>query len=81
MVPYHARRSRIEHHDRTAPDQWPAALSGLIGKLVAAAVAIVAVAVLIIVLSAVSLLPRLHNPFGETTSVRSGRCCSSRSRP
>ena len=45
---------------------------GLIGKLVAAAVAIVAVAVLIIVLSAVSLLPRLHNPFGETTSVRSG---------
>jgi hypothetical protein len=45
---------------------------GLIGKLVAGAVAIVAVAVLIIVLSAVSLLPRLHNPFGETTSVRSG---------
>ena len=45
---------------------------GLIGKLMAAAVAIVAVAVLIIVLSAVSLLPRLHNPFGETTSARSG---------
>ena len=45
---------------------------GLIGKLGAAAVAIVAVAVLIIVLSAVSLLPRLHNPFGETTSARSG---------
>ena len=45
---------------------------GLIGKLVAAATAIVAVAVLIVVLSAVSLLPRLHNPFGETTSVRSG---------
>jgi hypothetical protein len=45
---------------------------GLIGKLAAGAVAIVAVAVLIIVLSAVSLLPRLHNPFGETTSVRSG---------
>ena len=44
---------------------------GLIGKLMAAAVAVVAVAVLIIVLSAVSLLPRLHNPFGETTSVRS----------
>ena len=38
----------------------------------AGAVAIVAVAVLIIVLSAVSLLPRLHNPFGETASVRSG---------
>jgi hypothetical protein len=45
---------------------------GLIGKLLAGAVAIVAVAVLIIVLAAVSLLPRLHNPFGETTSVRSG---------
>jgi hypothetical protein len=45
---------------------------GPIGKLMAGAVAIVAVAVLIIVLSAVSLLPRLHNPFGETTSVRSG---------
>jgi len=45
---------------------------GLIGKLMAGAVAIVAVAVLIVVLSAVSLLPRLHNPFGETTSVRSG---------
>jgi Protein of unknown function (DUF4230) len=44
---------------------------GLIGKLMAGAVAIVAVAVLIVVLSAVSLLPRLHNPFGETTSVRS----------
>jgi len=44
---------------------------GLIGKLLAGAVAIVAVAVLIIVLAAVSLLPRLHNPFGETTSVRS----------
>jgi hypothetical protein len=44
---------------------------GVIGKLMAAAVAIVAVAVLLIVLSAVSLLPRLHNPFGETTSVRS----------
>ena len=45
---------------------------GLIGKLLAGAAAIVAVAVLIIVLAAVSLLPRLHNPFGETTSVRSG---------
>jgi hypothetical protein len=45
---------------------------GLIGKLVAAAAVIVAVAVLIIALAAVNLLPRLRNPFAETTSVRSG---------
>ncbi|HEX9353163.1 MAG TPA: DUF4230 domain-containing protein [Streptosporangiaceae bacterium] len=45
---------------------------GLIGKLVAAAAVIVAIAVLIVALAAVNLLPRLRNPFGETTSVRSG---------
>ena len=45
---------------------------GLAGKLVAAAAVIVAVAVLIVALAAVNLLPRLRNPFGETTSVRSG---------
>ena len=45
---------------------------GLIGKLTAVAVVIVAVAVLLIALAAVNLLPRLRNPFGETTSVRSG---------
>jgi Protein of unknown function (DUF4230) len=45
---------------------------GLAGKLVAAAAVVAAVAVLIIVLAAVNLLPRLRNPFGETTSVRSG---------
>jgi hypothetical protein len=45
---------------------------GLIGKLVAVAAVIGAVAVLIIALAAVNLLPRLRNPFGETTSARSG---------
>ena len=45
---------------------------GLVGKLVAAAAVLVAVAVLIVALAAVNLLPRLRNPFGETTSVRSG---------
>ena len=45
---------------------------GLAGKLVAAAAVLVAVAVLIVALAAVNLLPRLRNPFGETTSVRSG---------
>ena len=38
----------------------------------AAAAVIVAIAVLIVALAAVNLLPRLRNPFGETTSVRSG---------
>ncbi len=45
---------------------------GLVGKLIAAAAVIVAIAVLIVALAAVNLLPRLRNPFGETTSVRSG---------
>jgi hypothetical protein len=45
---------------------------GLFGKLVAVAAVIAAVAVLIIALAAVNLLPRLRNPFGETTSARSG---------
>ena len=45
---------------------------GLIGKLVAVAAVIAAVAVLIIALAAVNLLPRLRNPFAETTSARSG---------
>ena len=38
----------------------------------AAAAVVVAIAVLIVALAAVNLLPRLRNPFGETTSVRSG---------
>jgi len=45
---------------------------GLVGKLMAAAAVIVAIAVLIVALAAVNLLPRLRNPFGETTSARSG---------
>ncbi len=45
---------------------------GLAGKLAGAAAVLVAVAVLIVALAAVNLLPRLRNPFGETTSVRSG---------
>jgi hypothetical protein len=66
--------ARITTEDRDTMPRVPRGPRGhgLIGKLVAAAVGIVAVAVLIIVLSAVSLLPRLHNPFGETTSARSG---------
>ena len=45
---------------------------GLAGKLVAVAAVIAAAAVLVVALAAVNLLPRLRNPFGETTSVRSG---------
>jgi Protein of unknown function (DUF4230) len=41
------------------------------GRLAGAAVAIVAVAVLILALSAVHLLPQLRNPFTETTQDRS----------
>ena len=44
---------------------------GLLGKLVTAAVGLAAVAVLLIVLSAVRLLPQLRNPFGETTTITS----------
>ena len=42
------------------------------GKLVAVVAVLAAVAVLLIVLSAVNLLPRLRNPFGETTTITSG---------
>jgi hypothetical protein len=44
---------------------------GLLGKLIIAAVALAAVAVLLLVLSAVRLLPQLRNPFGETTTITS----------
>jgi hypothetical protein len=65
-------RSTPAQQDRdTEPQLVRVRGHGMIGKLMAGAVAVVAVAVLIVVLSAVSLLPRLHNPFGETTSVRS----------
>jgi len=44
---------------------------GLLGKVVTAAVGLAAVAVLLVALSAVHLLPRLRNPFGETTTITS----------
>jgi hypothetical protein len=44
---------------------------GLLGKVVAAAVGLAAVAVLLVALSAVHLLPQLRNPFGETTTITS----------
>ena len=45
---------------------------GLGGKLVTGLLAIVAIAVAVIVLSAVHLLPQLRNPFATTTTDRSG---------
>ncbi len=48
------------------------AVPGLAGKLIGLAAAIVAVIAALLVLSAVRLLPQLRNPFGETTTVRSG---------
>jgi len=44
---------------------------GLLSKVVIAVVALACVAVLLIVLSAVRLLPQLRNPFGETTTITS----------
>lgn len=44
---------------------------GVLGWLAGLAAVIVAVAVLVLALAAVHLLPRLRNPFGETTSVSS----------
>ncbi len=44
---------------------------GLLGKVVTAAAGLAAVAVLLVVLSAVHLLPQLRNPFGETTTITS----------
>jgi hypothetical protein len=44
---------------------------GLLGKVVTAAVGLVAVAVLLVVLSAVHLLPQLRNPFAEKTTITS----------
>jgi len=48
-----------------------AASSPLIGRLVATAAAILAVVALLVVLSAVHLLPQLRNPFKTTTTVSS----------
>jgi len=44
---------------------------GLVRSVAAVVAAIAAIAVLVVALSAVHLLPRLRNPFGESTSVRS----------
>ena len=76
-------RSTPTQQDRdTEPQLVRVRGRGMIGKLMAAAVAVVAVAVLLVVLSAVSLLPRLHNPFGgDHVRPQPARCCSSRSRP
>ena len=46
--------------------------SRLAGRVVTALVAVVAILVLIVVLSAVHLLPQLRNPFTQTTTDRSG---------
>ena len=45
---------------------------GLTGKLAAGAAAIVAVAVLLLVLSVVHVLPKVRNPFTQTTTDRGG---------
>jgi Protein of unknown function (DUF4230) len=45
---------------------------GLTGRLAAVAALVVAAAVLLLVLSVVHLLPRLRNPFTETTTERNG---------
>src|SRR5215468_11706074 len=46
--------------------------SGLAGRLITALIALAAAAVLVVVLSAVHLLPQLRNPFAETTTDRGG---------
>jgi len=46
--------------------------TGWTGRLAAAAAVVVAVAVLLLVLSVVHVLPRLRNPFTETTTDRTG---------
>jgi hypothetical protein len=46
--------------------------SRLAGRLITALIAVAAVLVLLVVLSAVHLLPQLRNPFAETTTDRSG---------
>ncbi len=46
--------------------------SRLAGRLMTALIALAAVLVLVVVLSAVHLLPQLRNPFAETTTDRSG---------
>jgi Protein of unknown function (DUF4230) len=50
-----------------------ARIEGLVGKLVALAVLVAVVVGLLLVLSAVRLIPQLRNPFAETTTVRSSQ--------
>src|ERR1700743_3386605 len=65
-------RSTPTQQDRdTEPQLVRVRGRGVAGKLMAGAVAVVAVAVLLVVLSGVRPLPPAHHPFGETTSVRS----------
>ena len=62
---------------RTAPDRGETRSApgrGLIGRRALVAGAVAAVAALVIALSAVHLLPRLRNPFVETTSTAASRC-------
>jgi hypothetical protein len=47
----------------------------LAGRLISALIAVAAVLVIVVVLSAVHLLPQLRNPFAETTTDRAGRRC------
>ena len=47
-------------------------VQGWAGRLAGLVAAVAAVVVLVLVLSAVHLLPQLRNPFGETTTDRSG---------
>src|SRR5258708_4257898 len=55
---------------RTSRFQMPRT-SRVLGRAAAVAAAVVAVIGLLVVLSAVRLLPQLRNPFAETTTVRS----------
>jgi len=48
-------------------------IEGLLGKLVALATAALVVVAMLLVLSAVHLLPQLRNPFTQTTTVRSSQ--------
>lgn len=48
-------------------------VEGLIGKLVALATAAAVVVAMLLVLSAVHLLPQIRNPFKQTTTVRSSQ--------
>jgi hypothetical protein len=64
------RITRSQHQDQDPGTTVRIVRSrGLIGRLATVVAAIAGVAVLVVVLSAVHLLPQLRNPFGETTSV------------